>query len=169
MGYEIIIETYLEFWFLLQVLGKSAKPIPVMVLGILLARKRYPAVKFLFITMICIGVSLFLYKDQEKKTVIEDKPIFGFGEILLVCIDIIVIFIALYKRGHQIIISQQKRYGYSLEVPGWGYSLEVPGISNTMYCKTSNVSVSMAYLLWLIQTCFWVPRKFFWYLKKTNI
>lgn len=66
-----------------QVLGKSAKPIPVMVLGILLAKKRYPAAKFLFLLMICMGVSLFLYKDQQKSTVSDDKPIIGVGEILL--------------------------------------------------------------------------------------
>lgn len=66
-----------------QVLGKSAKPIPVMILGILLARKRYPAAKFLFILMIVIGVSLFLYKDQQKTTVAEHKPIIGIGELLL--------------------------------------------------------------------------------------
>ena len=72
--------------FISQVLGKSAKPIPVMILGMLLARKRYPAQKFLFITMICVGVSLFLYKDQQKTTVADDKPIFGIGEILLVSI-----------------------------------------------------------------------------------
>lgn len=66
-----------------QVLGKSAKPIPVMVLGILLAKKRYPTAKFLFILMICLGVSLFLYKDQQKASVSEDKPIIGVGEILL--------------------------------------------------------------------------------------
>ena len=65
-------------------LGKSAKPIPVMILGILLAKKRYPAAKFLFILMIVIGVSLFLYKDQQKSTVADDKPLIGIGELLLV-------------------------------------------------------------------------------------
>ena len=69
---------------LFQVLGKSAKPIPVMILGIILAKKRYPAAKFLFILMIVIGVSLFLYKDQQKSTVADDKPLIGIGEILLV-------------------------------------------------------------------------------------
>ena len=56
-----------------------------MILGILLAKKRYPAAKFLFILMIVIGVSLFLYKDQQKSTVADDKPIIGIGELLLVC------------------------------------------------------------------------------------
>ncbi|XP_069119471.1 solute carrier family 35 member B1-like [Argopecten irradians] len=65
-----------------QVLGKSAKPIPVMILGILFARKRYPAAKFLFVLMIVIGVAMFLYKDKAP-TAKDTKSLFGFGEILL--------------------------------------------------------------------------------------
>ncbi|KAJ8306862.1 hypothetical protein KUTeg_014946 [Tegillarca granosa] len=48
----------------LQHVSKSAKPIPVMILGIILARKRYPAAKFLFVLMIVLGVAMFLYKDK---------------------------------------------------------------------------------------------------------
>lgn len=66
-----------------QVLGKSVKPIPVMILGIIFAQKRYPLAKFLFITMICMGVALFMYKD--KKPITEDSSHhFGFGEVLLI-------------------------------------------------------------------------------------
>ncbi|XP_052805276.1 solute carrier family 35 member B1-like isoform X2 [Mya arenaria] len=64
-----------------QVLGKSVKPIPVMILGILLAKKRYPAAKFLFILMICMGVALFMFKD--KPAVADESHGFGFGEVLL--------------------------------------------------------------------------------------
>ncbi|KAK3106460.1 hypothetical protein FSP39_020464 [Pinctada imbricata] len=66
-----------------QVLGKSAKPIPVMILGILFARKRYPPLKFLFVTMIVIGVALFLYKDNKASAKVENTSLFGFGELLL--------------------------------------------------------------------------------------
>ncbi|KAK3585799.1 hypothetical protein CHS0354_010580 [Potamilus streckersoni] len=66
-----------------QVLGKSAKPIPVMVLGILLAQKRYPAAKFLFVLMIVIGVALFLYKDKPATVTEDDSSLFGIGEVLL--------------------------------------------------------------------------------------
>ncbi|XP_053408484.1 solute carrier family 35 member B1-like isoform X1 [Mercenaria mercenaria] len=66
-----------------QVLGKSVKPIPVMVLGILFAGKRYPHAKFLFILMICIGVAMFMYKDK-KPTETEASHTFGFGEVLLI-------------------------------------------------------------------------------------
>lgn len=69
--------------FHIQVLGKSVKPIPVMILGILLARKRYPPAKFLFILMICMGVAAFMYKDR-KPSEAEAGQGFGFGEVLLV-------------------------------------------------------------------------------------
>ncbi|XP_060593752.1 solute carrier family 35 member B1-like isoform X2 [Ruditapes philippinarum] len=65
-----------------QVLGKSVKPIPVMILGILFAGKRYPPAKFLFILMICIGVAMFMFKDK-KPTAKEETHTFGFGEVLL--------------------------------------------------------------------------------------
>jgi hypothetical protein len=66
-----------------QVLGKSCKPIPVMVFGALFARRHYSLRKYLFTLMIVLGVALFFYesgKDQSKQ---EMKEI-GFGEALLV-------------------------------------------------------------------------------------
>ena len=48
-----------------QVVGKSCKPIPVMVLGVLIGRKRYPALKYLFILLIVAGVAMFMYKDDK--------------------------------------------------------------------------------------------------------
>ena len=46
-----------------QVIGKSCKPIPVMVLGVLVGRKKYPLLKYLFILMIVAGVAMFMYKE----------------------------------------------------------------------------------------------------------
>merc|ERR1719495_1986261 len=43
-----------------QVIGKSCKPIPVMVLGVLVGGKKYPTLKYLFILMIVAGVALFM-------------------------------------------------------------------------------------------------------------
>lgn len=63
-----------------QVLGKSAKPIPVLILGILLARKRYPIGKFLYVLLIVLGVAMFLYKDQTSG---KSGVSFGMGELLL--------------------------------------------------------------------------------------
>lgn len=61
--------------------GKAAKPIPVMVLGVLLGRKSYPLKKYLFILLIVIGVVLFMFKEQANKG--GDAQAFGIGEVLL--------------------------------------------------------------------------------------
>jgi UDP-galactose transporter B1 len=38
-----------------QVLGKSIKPVPVMLFGVLIARKRYHLMKYLGIFMVVLG------------------------------------------------------------------------------------------------------------------
>ena len=76
----------------LQVLGKSAKPIPVLILGVVLGRKSYPLIKYLCVLLIVTGVAIFLYKDKPSvKTVREDEEkqwtilgFVGFGELLVV-------------------------------------------------------------------------------------
>ena len=60
-----------------QVVGKSCKPIPVMVLGVLIGRKRYPLLKYLFILLIVAGVALFMYKDGGKSGKAEGEPLIG--------------------------------------------------------------------------------------------
>ncbi|XP_046977031.1 solute carrier family 35 member B1 homolog [Vanessa cardui] len=65
-----------------QVVGKAAKPIPVMILGVLLGRKQYPLKKYLFVFLIVIGIVMFMYKDQEKLPNDESQGM-GIGEILL--------------------------------------------------------------------------------------
>lgn len=47
-----------------QVVGKSCKPIPIMILGVLIGRKRYSIKKYLFVSLIVIGVALFMYKKD---------------------------------------------------------------------------------------------------------
>ncbi|PWA17778.1 hypothetical protein CCH79_00008333, partial [Gambusia affinis] len=64
-----------------QVLGKSCKPIPVMILGVTILRKKYSLAKYLCVLLIVGGVALFLYKPN--KAAAADDHIFGFGEILL--------------------------------------------------------------------------------------
>lgn len=39
-----------------QVLGKSIKPVPVMILGVLIARKRYRIFKYIGVTLIVLGM-----------------------------------------------------------------------------------------------------------------
>lgn len=65
-----------------QVVGKAAKPIPVMILGVILGRKVYPLKKYVFIFLIVIGVILFMYKDQGSKS--DDSSGFSVGELLLI-------------------------------------------------------------------------------------
>merc|ERR1712179_570704 len=70
-----------------QVVGKSCKPIPVMILGVLVGRKSYPLLKYLFILMIVVGVAIFMYKDKvgtDKSTMSTEEGLVGVGELLLV-------------------------------------------------------------------------------------
>ena len=94
-----------------QVLGKSIKPVPVMILGVLISRKRYPILKYICVLMIVVGksiesqrtglhfrvysllgVALFMHKDKKSPTkasesdaLLESHPfaLVGFGELLL--------------------------------------------------------------------------------------
>merc|ERR1712183_1167315 len=66
-----------------QVVGKSCKPIPVMILGVLLGRKSYPWRKYMFVFMIVAGVALFMYKDGAKAATVEGGGLVGVGELLL--------------------------------------------------------------------------------------
>ncbi|TFK10724.1 oxysterol-binding protein-related protein 9 [Platysternon megacephalum] len=65
-----------------QVLGKSCKPIPVMLLGVTVLRKKYPLAKYLCVLLIVTGVALFMYKPKKGGDG-EDDHIFGYGELLL--------------------------------------------------------------------------------------
>lgn len=65
-----------------QVIGKSCKPIPVMILGVLLARKSYPLKKYIFTLMIIVGVALFVWKDGKSSTT-DDGNLYGYLLLLL--------------------------------------------------------------------------------------
>ncbi|XP_045784437.1 solute carrier family 35 member B1 homolog [Maniola jurtina] len=67
-----------------QVVGKAAKPIPVMILGVLIGRKVYPLKKYLFVFLIVVGIVMFMYKDQGKKAINDDSQGVGIGEVLLI-------------------------------------------------------------------------------------
>jgi len=64
-----------------QVLGKSCKPIPVMILGVLLAGKRYPHIKYFCVLLIVAGVAMFMYKDKPGSQTTGHT--LGIGEFLL--------------------------------------------------------------------------------------
>jgi hypothetical protein len=42
----------------LKVLGKSVKPVPVMLLGVLVARKQYPLEKYFYVLLIVFGMNI---------------------------------------------------------------------------------------------------------------
>jgi len=72
----------------LQVIGKSCKPIPVMILGVLIGGRSYLLRKYLFILVIVIGVALFMYKPGKASAVTHDDGSsimgIGVGELLLI-------------------------------------------------------------------------------------
>lgn len=63
-----------------QVIGKSAKPIPVMILSVLIGKKSYPLKKYLFVLLVVIGVAMFMYKDTQSAATGSG---FGYGELLI--------------------------------------------------------------------------------------
>lgn len=64
-----------------QVVGKAGKPIPVMILGVLIGKKSYPFKKYLFVLMIVIGVVLFMYKEKVGA---QGDASLGLGELLII-------------------------------------------------------------------------------------
>ena len=64
-----------------QVVAKAAKPIPVMILGVLIGRKSYNMQKYLFTFLIVVGVVLFMYKEGKVNAKSEST---GVGELLLI-------------------------------------------------------------------------------------
>ena len=70
-------------------LGKSAKPIPVLIFGVLFSHRHYPPSKYVVVLLIVAGVALFLYKDGGGGVVdTEDHwrlfHFIGVGELLVV-------------------------------------------------------------------------------------
>jgi len=65
-----------------QVLGKSCKPIPIMIFGVIFAGKRYACRKYLYVLLIVIGMAVFLYKEDRKSK--TDFFQFGTGEMMVV-------------------------------------------------------------------------------------
>lgn len=55
-----------------------------MILGVLLANRRYPLRKYLFIVLIVIGIGMFMYKPKPNQTQSsEPSNVFSTGELLL--------------------------------------------------------------------------------------
>lgn len=67
----------------MQVVGKSAKPIPVMILGVLIGNKSYSFQRYCFVFVIVVGVILFMMKDVKPDLAKAQDQNIGIGEILL--------------------------------------------------------------------------------------
>ncbi|KAI0982555.1 hypothetical protein GJ496_011669 [Pomphorhynchus laevis] len=68
----------------LQVLGKSAKPVSVMLMGIVFARKRYPLYRYACVFLIVSGVAIFMH-GQTKASDSSNQTSSTFGQILILC------------------------------------------------------------------------------------
>eukprot|EP01137_Pigoraptor_chileana_P014669 Opistho-2@69597 len=65
-----------------QVLAKSCKPMPVLLLGVLINRRRYSLAKYLSVVMLSLGIALFMWKEHSGPSNSE-HPHFGYGLFLL--------------------------------------------------------------------------------------
>ncbi|KAH8385142.1 solute carrier family 35 member B1 homolog [Drosophila serrata] len=63
------------------VVGKSAKPIPVMILGVLIGRKSYSWTRYACVLTIVLGVILFMYKEGKVSNLPAETTMLG--EVLL--------------------------------------------------------------------------------------
>lgn len=66
-----------------QVIAKSCKPIPVMIVGVLYARKRYSLLKYFFVFLIVLGVGVFMYNPGKISSVPNAQSAAFVGELLL--------------------------------------------------------------------------------------
>ncbi|XP_013189474.1 solute carrier family 35 member B1 homolog [Amyelois transitella] len=132
-----------------QVVGKAAKPIPVMVLGVLIGHKVYPLKKYLFILLIVIGIVLFMFKDQTRKT--EDSQGFGIGEILLL---LSLTMDGLTGAVQERIKAESSPTAYSMMLNTNGWSTIISGVgvllSGEIFKFISFVSLYPEILLYLI-------------------
>jgi UDP-galactose transporter B1 len=66
-----------------KVIGKSCKPIPVMILGVLVGGRSYTLRKYMFILIIVFGVALFMYNPNKGGSAASSSGL-GIGELMLV-------------------------------------------------------------------------------------
>lgn len=69
--------------FAAQVVAKSAKPIPVMILGLIIGRKSYSIQRYCFVVLIVVGLVLTMFKDKKSNESSDDSTFLILGQILL--------------------------------------------------------------------------------------
>jgi len=67
-----------------QALAKACKPIPVMLMGILLFSKRYHWSKYITVAIITGGIAVFVWEQEEVTSKTGNDPGF-FGILMLLC------------------------------------------------------------------------------------
>jgi solute carrier family 35 (UDP-galactose transporter), member B1 len=82
------IEALLYLPYAVQVVGKSAKPIPVIILGKLIGKKSYGIQRYIFVFIMVIGISLAVFKFEKnhdkKKETNNDELEYIKGSVLIV-------------------------------------------------------------------------------------
>ncbi|EGC29888.1 hypothetical protein DICPUDRAFT_42238 [Dictyostelium purpureum] len=67
-----------------QVLAKSCKPIPVIFMGLILFKRKYPPLKYVVVFLISLGISLFmLVGSSNKKNILNEGSNHVFGNFIL--------------------------------------------------------------------------------------
>lgn len=69
--------------FAAQVVAKSAKPVPVMILSLIIGRKSYTIQRYCFVMLIVIGLVLTMFKNNKSNENSEETTFLIFGQILL--------------------------------------------------------------------------------------
>jgi solute carrier family 35 (UDP-galactose transporter), member B1 len=66
-----------------QVIAKSAKPVPIIIMCRLFRMKVYPIYKYFFVLVISIGVGLAIYKgNKSSESMFDEKHIWGIALLL---------------------------------------------------------------------------------------
>lgn len=69
-----------------QVLAKSCKAIPVMILSVLIAKKSYSFSKYVAVLFICVGISVLMlsrFSSDKKNTDYDDNNVYGLMLLLI--------------------------------------------------------------------------------------
>lgn len=64
-----------------QVLAKSMRPIPVMIFNVIIGKQRYSLKKYCFVTLVVIGVSMFVLTNNSPTSDMRFK--LGWGELFV--------------------------------------------------------------------------------------
>ena len=83
--------------FPLVVLTKSSKPVPVMLVGVLLYGRKYPWYKYVSVLLLCGGIALFSFSNSSK----PGKEIAALTQLIGICLVLVNLFLDGYTNNHQ--------------------------------------------------------------------